>query len=515
MLKAASLGGECRSAIRDAWLSSCSLRRQTNFPDDLTGGTVNQISSRITWLLFFCAIAVLLVIALVGFQSTARYTASAEWVAHTHEVQTDLSGIRSRIYAADAARLQYILGDDPDALARFRAVTQELPYAVIALQKLTEDNAAEQQRFAQLRRLLDQRVGVLVESVSLHGTGQSDSADQTRLTVSGNELEEQVLTMLNTARDEEATLLAQRQIISRDSYARVRMMLVVSFIAALLLLSAMFNLTLRELRERRFAESAVRRLSQRLLRLQDDERRKMAREIHDGVGQLFVALKFNLSEISRGVAPPRTQELLAESLVLLDQGVAEARTLSYLLHPPLLEELGFSSAAQWFVEGFSQRSNVRVNLNLPRDSERMHPDVELALFRILQEALTNIHRHSGSDVADIRLEKRSGYAILTVQDYGRGIPPDRLEEFRRTGVGMGVGLAGMQERLRELKGTLDVESDGPGTLLRVTVPLAPPAQSGEASSNPPSQTAPDHSEAQKAPAAGGPGTPLLLAGPAS
>ena len=452
---------------------------------------MNKVSERVTWILFVFALAVLLLVAYAAFRTTSRYTENHTWLTHAHEVVTGISAIRSRVWAADAARLQYILSDDPAALAQFRDVTQEIPYAVINVQELTEDNPRQHQRAQDLRNMLDQHIGALVASTSLHSSSESrsDSEAQARLTATGQALQKQIFALLDEMRGDEESLLARRQILSQQSYVKVRMMLAAGFAAALILLTAMFQLTLRELRERRIAEAAVRSLSQRLLRVQDEERRKMAREIHDGLGQLLVALKFNLSEIAKGPERQRVENLLTESLSVVDQGVSEARTLSYLLHPPLLEELGFASAAQWFVDGFMQRSRIRINLNVPQDGARMTPDVELALFRVLQEALTNIHRHSGSASADIRLEKAENYAILTVQDYGKGIPAPRLMQFRRTGTGMGVGLAGMQERLRELNGKLEIESEGAGTLLRVTVPTANGGQPGAVNFDPPAERA--------------------------
>ncbi len=149
----------------------------------------------------------------------------------------------------------------------------------------------------------------------------------------------------------------------------------------------------------------------------------------------------------------------------------EARTLSHLLHPPLLDELGFVSAARAYIEGYSARCHVQVNLDLPNDLERLPEEIELTLFRALQESLTNIHRHSGSPTVDIRLERAANAVNLTVRDYGKGIPADLAKSFaNRTGA-VGVGLAGMRERVRQLKGQLNIRPARPGTLLAVSLPL--------------------------------------------
>jgi signal transduction histidine kinase len=136
-----------------------------------------------------------------------------------------------------------------------------------------------------------------------------------------------------------------------------------------------------------------------------------------------------------------------------------------------MDAAGFTSAARWYVEGYSQRSGVSVNLDAPADLERLPDAVELALFRVLQEALTNVHRHSGASAADVVIRHDAEQVILEVSDNGRGMPEELLEQFYKTGSGMGVGIAGIQERVRELRGKLTLESDSTGTLVRVALPL--------------------------------------------
>jgi two-component system, NarL family, sensor kinase len=162
---------------------------------------------------------------------------------------------------------------------------------------------------------------------------------------------------------------------------------------------------------------------------------------------------------------------LTDAIQLLDQAIAETRTISHLLHPPLLDEAGFSSAARWYMEGFAQRSGVEVKMDVPDDVGRLPKPIELGLFRLLQESLTNIHRHSGSARAEIVLQLFPDKVILQVRDYGKGISQELLENFRTKGTNSGVGLAGMRERLRELGGRLEIQSKVPGTLISVTMPL--------------------------------------------
>jgi len=218
--------------------------------------------------------------------------------------------------------------------------------------------------------------------------------------------------------------------------------------------------------------SALRRLSLRLLRLQDTERRRIARELHDSLGQYLVGLKINVEMIRQS---PGSEALWSEAEQLMERCMAEVRTLSYLLHPPTMDAAGFASAARWYVEGFGHRSGVNVTVEAPDQLGRFPDAVELALFRVLQEALTNVHRHSGASAAQVSIREDAGQVILEIRDNGRGIPEALLAHFQATGGGMGVGLAGIRERAWELAGRVRIESDSAGTLVAVAIPLRPTA----------------------------------------
>lgn len=223
--------------------------------------------------------------------------------------------------------------------------------------------------------------------------------------------------------------------------------------------------------------AALRELSSSLLRAQDDERKRIARELHDSVGQYLASAKMTLESLPRSTEREiRSYESLMDSL---DMCVTETRTISYLLHPPLLDECGLTSAVTWYVEGFSQRSGIQVNLNLPRDLQRLTGGLELVLFRIVQESLTNIHRHSQSLSVDIQLKMGVDDVVLQVRDHGQGIPIEKLEQFRSNGTGVGVGLRSMRERTGEAGGQFEIESDKSGTLIRVAVPLTNAATQSE------------------------------------
>jgi signal transduction histidine kinase len=214
---------------------------------------------------------------------------------------------------------------------------------------------------------------------------------------------------------------------------------------------------------------ALRRLSARLLHVQDEERRRIARELHDSLGQYLTATKINLDLVAQS---DNLSERLRDAQQLLERAISDTRTLSHLLHPPLLDEAGLASAATWYVEGFGQRSGIKVSLQLPSDLQRLPVPVETALFRILQESLTNVHRHSGSPAVDIHLAIDHSAVHLGIRDYGKGFPENMLERFRKNGTNVGVGLAGIRERIKELGGTLEIQSSKSGTLLTVAIPIA-------------------------------------------
>jgi PAS domain S-box-containing protein len=222
---------------------------------------------------------------------------------------------------------------------------------------------------------------------------------------------------------------------------------------------------------RKRAEDATRSLSARILNLQDEERRRIARELHDSLGQYLAALKMNLDGLA--FSGGDEGKIAAECAQIVDKCLVETRTISHLLHPPLLDELGLASAARWYVDEFSRRSGISVNFEVSPELERLNPEIELALFRAIQEGLTNVHRHSGASSVEIRLERAEDRIVLEIRDNGKGIPAEQLARFSEGNTESGVGLAGMRERLRELDGRLKLGSDATGTRLTVTTPVVP------------------------------------------
>jgi PAS domain S-box-containing protein len=222
--------------------------------------------------------------------------------------------------------------------------------------------------------------------------------------------------------------------------------------------------------------ASLRHLSAKLMRSQDEERRRIARNLHDSLGQHLTSIKMNLDLLSSDAAG---KDVLTATLKSVEQCLSETRTLSSLLHPPLLDEVGFSSAARWYTDEFAKRSGVKAELELPDEGiERLPELVRIALFRILQESLTNVHRHSASPSVEVRL-KINHQAVLTVKDFGRGVPAELLQGSQTEH--FGVGLSGMRERVTDLGGTFEIQSNGNGTLITVSIPLA--TQKSEAENN--------------------------------
>jgi signal transduction histidine kinase len=244
----------------------------------------------------------------------------------------------------------------------------------------------------------------------------------------------------------------------------------------------------RDITQRRQTERAIKEaeFSTRVLRLQDEERRRIARELHDGVGQLLAAMSMNASRIEKEKAKlgPDTARCAEENSRLIKQASADIRTMSYLFHPPLLDEMGLRSALKWYIEGFTERSKIAAKLELLPDEngERLPSDYELCLFRIAQECLTNIHRHSGSSTAVVRLLRSCGEIRLEVSDEGKGLNKETQSRIA-CGETAGVGLRGMQERVRPLGGSIEVQSNAKGTRVIATLPLAGSGRSANSSSD--------------------------------
>jgi signal transduction histidine kinase len=419
--------------------------------------------------------AVLLLSAVAAYVTIGRLEESQKWVAHTYQVQAGLGDVDAAVSKAARARNGYLNTANDALLGSFEPAIPEVRQKLDAVRELTEDNPTQQRFCTELDTLTMQRISLFREAIALKKSAPQSAAGQSDIAARDLAVAFQRASVMQQMRDEEDRLLHLRTTASNRFFSLTVAILAVTFVLALALFSIHYRLLSAELvareqaeRAARESEESLRHLTARLLQMQDEERRKFSRELHDSLGQYLAGVKMNLDMFSQ---TEPTNELLARAIQLLDQSIAETRTISHLLHPPLLDEVGFASAAKWYLEGFSERSGVAVTIDLPDNLGRLPRPLELGLFRILQESLTNIHRHSRSPKAEVALKPSSEKVILQIKDYGKGIPQELLAAFRKKGTTFGVGLTGMRERVRELGGELDIQSSPTGTLISVTLPL--------------------------------------------
>jgi PAS domain S-box-containing protein len=223
------------------------------------------------------------------------------------------------------------------------------------------------------------------------------------------------------------------------------------------------------------SERSLRELSLHLLSTQDEERKRIGRDLHDSLGQYLAVLKIKLESVASliGNQPDLAVQDVTECIRLTDDSIKEVRTVSYLLYPPMLEEMGLKSAIPWYLDGFSSRSAIKTTFKAADNFGRLSAEAELAMFRVLQESLTNVHRHSGSETAEVRLCTDDGNAVLEIQDSGKGFNQTLLEQGGEDWMGaLGVGVRGMHERIRQLKGKLEIITKERGTLVRAMMPAS-------------------------------------------
>lgn len=445
---------------------------------------------------FAIAIGLLLACALLVYGTLVNFTESERLVVHSLQVQGLLGETESAIASAARDRLTYLFNGDDSALRHYQQAVARIAPALAELRRTTLDDPIQQANCDRLEGLANERIGLWEKSVALKKSGLPAPPGQPDMTRQSVAFADEIISVTQAMRAEESRLLQGRKVSALLQFLFARVILVVSFIAAIWLLFWHYRLLRDELRAREQAEQAAeeaaktaieaerkahaseyaaleshqaaQRLSARLLQLRDDERRKFSRELHDSIGQGLAAAKMVLSSLAVGHESERGY---SECLNLLDQAIKETRTISHLLHPPGLDESGFSSAAKWYAEGFAKRSGLDLKIEIAEPAARLPREMEIALFRVLQESLANIHRHSQSNSAEIRFEAQREQVTLTVRDHGTGISKEVIDRFRSSGTS-GVGLAGMRERIRELGGTFQVESSDAGTCVQVVVPLA-------------------------------------------
>jgi len=421
-------------------------------------------------LIFASAIFLLMACGIASVWTLDRIYSGEKWVRHTYIVQVLVGEIESDLARMGRARQTYLQTADKQYLQEIEEARKELFDKISQLKVLVQDNADQERAAEKLEQAAYGRCRTLDESLQLVESGKSTHEAQDNYSAQLVKWSRETSTIAEGMRDEESRLLEHRLLLTNSLFIWIIAIFAVTFILSLYMLWEHYRGLTRELAQREHAERYAQNLSAQLLCAQDQERRKIARDLHDGLGQTLVAAKMIADTIVN--RPPERQNLLDLS-TLLDDAVSSTRSMSHLLHPPLVDELGFTSAARTYLEGFSRRTGVKVSFDLPDGEERLPRDLELTLFRVLQEALTNVQRHSKSTKAEVQFIANGKTATLKVRDYGVGLPPEMVHNFNENGTNVGVGLAGMKERVRERNGKFEIRSDPAGTLISATFPVVP------------------------------------------
>jgi signal transduction histidine kinase len=437
-------------------------------------------------ILVFVTISTL---AAVAYFTERGILVNRDWVIHTYQVRSQLSDLQIEVIRAQDNETASLLIPRKPPVPLASSESDLARQTVKELRRLTRDNPGQQQRLERLGQILsdsDSLFGKYPDPQSVH---VQLSADERKRQNEIEDREKQIGLIVKSMQDEEESLLAERLKAWDYLFKRNVLMLAIAFAVVTLMLAYNFRLLVMEVartkdtekRSRTNAES-YRQMSARILELQDLERRRIARELHDSVGQFLAGLKINLNQLQTGVRID-SPAMLRETVALTDCAIQEVRTISHLLHPPLLEELGFLSAARWYVDEYGKRSQVKVALSVDEPIERLPREVEIALFRVLQESLTNVYRHAAAQAVDIRIVCHDGRVTLTVADDGKGIPEEVLSRFRG-GAASGIGLAGMRERLAEFGGEFRVEASSAGSVVQAIIPMTvcPPGKEPSADS---------------------------------
>jgi signal transduction histidine kinase len=433
--------------------------------------SVQSISSRKkAQLAFLSALILLFGCGIAASITIARFVRAAKWAAHSYEVQVALGDLQTSLSNAARTRTVYMNSGDETTLAEYPVIKRRVHNDLTQISELVRDNTSQMALALQLDDIVLRRLELSDAAIEMRRVGPLDEATKLRFSRENVTAAGDFMDVSQRMMDEEEKLLGQRRQLFGSLFFWVLFILAAGFVIAVVLLWIHFRLLSSELAEREKMEESARRLSVRVLQLQDEERRKFSRELHDSLGQLLAVAKMHMTVL---LDKNPHDELLKEIDQLLTDSVTETRTISHLLHPPLLDEVGIASAARWYAEGFAKRSGIEIVADIPDDLQRMSRPAELVLFRVLQESLTNIHRHSRSSRAEISLHTNAKGAVLRIRDYGKGISREMLQNFAHTGGNVGVGLAGMRERVREQGGHFDIQSDRNGTTITVVMPTAP------------------------------------------
>ena len=426
-------------------------------------------------VIFASALFLLVVSGLaLGLMFYKTYS-SERWVRHTYNAELLLSEIMFDINKTGRDRQTYLETGDLQILQGIQETHAAIVAKLEQLKTMVQDNADQVKNCGRLKQAVEARFTTFDASLQLFREGKSTHEAQDRYTQELIDWSRRTFGIAREINDVESGLLNLRSVNTQSVFSWAIVIAAFSYVLSLYVLWGHYLGLTRELQQRKLAEQNALKLSAQLLGAQDQERRKIARDLHDGLGQVLVAAKISVDSL---LNRPEDKQKLTELSELLAEAVSSTRSISHLLHPPLVDELGFVSAARSYLEGFSKRTGVEVHLDLSEPEERLPRDLELAMFRILQEALTNIQRHSKSAKAEVQFRADRREATLKIRDFGVGMPPQLMGANRSN---LGVGLAGMKERVREYNGQFEIASNSAGTSISVVLPLAGRADARSAS----------------------------------
>jgi signal transduction histidine kinase len=420
-------------------------------------------------LVFLFAIILLLLSGVATGVTVHRLYEGERWVRHSFELEVTVGAIESTLSKAGRSRSAFVDGD-AQALVEFDDARKAAFSNLSRLRSLTADSQEQRNRCDRLQAAIEGRLGVLEKFIQLAKSHSLDAHIQQELTAELLSWASQTAALSDEMKQAEEALLGRRNQITATLFRLIVSILSFTFLLSVYLIWKHYRMLTGELRQRSRAERDAQCLSLQLLRAQDEERRKISRELHDGLGQSMAAAKIIADSFLTRVPD---KEVATELVTILEDALTGVRTMSYLLHPPLLDEIGLASAVEWFIEGFSKRTGIIVTCGIIGDKRRLPPAAELTLFRILQESLTNIQRHARSPSAEVRLDFADDRVSMSVQDQGVGIPAETWERFQVDGTQVGVGLAGMRQRIQEQSGTFSLSSGSHGTTIIVQLPIPP------------------------------------------
>jgi signal transduction histidine kinase len=421
-------------------------------------------------LIFTSALVLLLFSGTFSGWAIYRLYQGDQWVHHTYDVELTLASIESHLSTAGRSRTKFFESSDPHYLETYAQERAETLADLAQVRVLVADNQDQMARSYRLESAIDGRLAAIEKGIELAKTRPTDKVAQADLTALLTEWAIQTSAVSDEMNRAENILLQQRSRITGRRFDLIAAALAFMFLLAVFLIWEHYRRLAGELKRRVLAEQNARNLSTQVLRVQDDERRRISRELHDGLGQNLIAAKMIADSFA---TKPPTQDVITQLNSILEGTVSSVRSMSYLLYPPLLDEIGLTSAAEWLIDGLSKRSDILVKLEIGGAKRRLPPGVEVTLFRILQESLANIQRHSRASKADIILNFETDRVLLRICDHGVGISAEKLRELEERASYAGIGLAGMKQRAQEQGGSFRLSSSPNGTTIEVEVPTVP------------------------------------------